>query len=254
MTTISAIIITLNEEKNLTRCLSSLAFCDEIVVVDSGSTDKTLEIAHKFTKDVIIHNFKDYASQRQFAVSQATCEWILFVDADEEIPETLAKKIMELKEYKNLGTIVFPRKNLFMGKWIKHGGWYPDWQRRMLRRDKVLFLPKSVHELAQEIPEVINLDDNWDKGLAIKHYTYSSIENYLKKMNQCTTLEANDLKDTLKVGKLDIIFRSLGMFSQCYFGKRAYKDGLQGFVVAVLQMINSFMLMLKIIELKELGK
>lgn len=254
MSTISAIVLTLNEEKNIEKCLQSLQFCDEVIVVDSGSTDKTVKIAKSFGAKIFQNIFIDFAKQRQFASTKATCEWILYIDADEVVSEKCAKKLLDLKNDKTLGTIVIPRKNFFMGKWIQYGGWYPDWQRRMLRRDKVIFKTKRVHELAEEIPEVLNLSNEWHKDQVIYHYTYNSLANYLNKLNKYTSLEAKDLQDSLRVKKRDVLFRSLGMFWQTYFAKKAYRDGIQGFVIAIISMIYSFMLMIKIIELKKCQK
>ena len=250
MSSISAVVLTYNEETNIENCLKTLSFCDEIVIVDSGSTDNTLNIANKYTKNVYSRSLDNFAKQRQYGASVATKDWVLYVDADEYIPQELAHKLLELKARITINTIIIPRKNLFMGKLIKHSGWYPDWQRRMIRRNKVQFIEKSVHELPELIDEVIEINSDWDKNQAIIHTTYSSLENYIKKINLYTSLEALDLKDSLRVNKLDVIFRSFGMFWQCYFQKKAYKDGIAGFIISVIQMIYSLMLMIKIIEIK----
>ncbi len=250
MATISAVILTKNEASCIERCLTSLLFCDEILIIDSGSTDSTAAICQRFRTRFLVHLFEDFAKQRQFGAEQATSDWVLYIDADEVVPVVLGNELLRLKNELHLGTIVFPRKNQFMGHWIRYGGWYPDWQRRMLRRDKVRFTDKSVHELPELIPVVYSLSDEWTGELAIEHYTYRSLEHYLHKINQCSTLEAHEYQDVLRTRKRDVLARSFGMFWQCYWAKKAYKDGLPGFVIAIIQLINSLMIMIKIIEIK----
>lgn len=145
---ISACIITLNEEDNISRCLASLKFADEIIVLDSGSSDRTTELAKSFGAKIVRREFDDYVSQKNHVVSLAKNSWILSVDADEEISAKLENEIREIlggREPEEDGFLI-PRLTMYMGKWIRHGGWYPNYRVRLFKKSKGRFVGGKVHE------------------------------------------------------------------------------------------------------------
>src|ERR1051326_7827357 len=145
MDKISAIVITLNEEHNIHDCLKSLEFTDEIIIIDSESTDNTAAIAKTFTSKIYTGKWDSYADKREFGISKTANDWILILDADEKIEEELRNEILTLKPSVKESYFV-NRKNYYLGKWIKHGGFYPDYQLRLFRKDKVRLNKRIVHE------------------------------------------------------------------------------------------------------------
>ncbi len=144
---LSAVVITLNEEARLRTCLESVAWTDEIVVVDAESQDKTVQIAREFTEHVMVRPWPGFAAQKNFALDQASGDWLLSLDADEEISPELRDEILRLLVAgAGADGYAVPRRNVFLGQWIRHGGLYPDWQVRLFRRGHGRFVDRDVHE------------------------------------------------------------------------------------------------------------
>src|SRR5881227_2262413 len=145
---VSAVVVTLNEEERLRACLESLTWADEIVVVDAESSDKTVQIAREFTDRVWVRPWPGFAGQKNFAIEQATGDWIFSVDADEEVPPELRVEIGAVLEGRGESVQAYwvPRRNIFWGRWVRHGGLYPDWQVRLFRRGRGRFGTRAVHE------------------------------------------------------------------------------------------------------------
>jgi glycosyltransferase involved in cell wall biosynthesis len=145
--TLSVAIIAGNEEKKIGDCLESVKWADEIIVVDSGSTDRTVEIAKRYTDKVFIRKWEGYAPQKQFAIDQATCDWILSLDADERVSPELKDEILKILESETeFDGFYIPRRNFFLGKWIKSCGWYPNYQLRLFKKGKAKVTQRKVHE------------------------------------------------------------------------------------------------------------
>ena len=143
MVRLSAIVITKNEEENIGDCLESLSFVDEIILVDSESTDRTVEIAKKFTKSVFVTSWKGYGGTKQFGLEKAKGDWVLWLDADERVPNSLADEILRmLDEEPPFAGFQMPRKAFFLGRWIRHSGWYPGYIIRLFRRTEARFQAK----------------------------------------------------------------------------------------------------------------
>lgn len=240
-------IITLNEEKNLARTLESVkSFADEIVIVDSGSTDKTEEIAKSFNAKFYFQKWLGYGPQRNKAIELATSEWVLNIDADEEISEELAKKIISIKNEKNNNIDVF--KINFMSvcfeRKIKHGGWSNSYRIRLFKKNSGRFNENNVHE------EFIT-DSNIGKiNEYILHHSYSDLEDYFIKFNKYTTLGAIEYyKKNKKASLVSIVLNPIYKFIRMYFFRLGFLDGLEGFILAIT---SSLYTMVKYYKLKEI--
>ncbi len=242
---IGVLIITKNEQANLEECLRTCAFFDEIVVVDSQSTDDTIAIAKKYTSHTYINPFKNFRDQRMVGVSHMKSDWVFFLDADERIPEALQKKIKEFATQDFYTMLEIPRRNYMLGEWVAHSGWYPDFQRRLVKKSTLSFQDQIVHERIESSGPMFR-----DDSVHLIHHTCQSLSAYFLKINQCTSLEAEQYvdSDVFKITRWGIFTRSLGMFTQTLFHHKGLKDGMRGFIVAGINFIYSFMLMVKLWE------
>src|SRR5271165_3882273 len=182
---LSIVIVTFNEEANLTRTLASVAWADEIVVVDSGSTDRTREIAEAFHAKFCVEPWRGFSAQKNFALEKATCDWVLSLDADEEVELALAEEIRTtLAANPSVTGFWIPRKNFFLGRWIRHGGFYPDPKLRLFRRGAGQFEVRLVHEDAR-----VNGPTAEHKNHLL-HHAYPTLESYHDHMNRYSSLGA----------------------------------------------------------------
>lgn len=237
---ISAVIITLNEEANIRRCLESVKWADEIIVVDSGSTDRTLEICKEFNCRVFSREWEGYAQQKNYAISQASCDWILSLDADEEVPSNLAAEIREAVISDKADAYDMPRRNQFLGRWMKRGGWYPDRQLRLFKRGCGQFKEVPLHEY-------LELNDRAQVGKLVNpllHYTYPTISEFIEKADRYTNIEAASV---IKEGRqpksliLSLILAAPVKFAEVYLYKGGWRDGLHGFIAASLMSLRVFL-------------
>jgi glycosyltransferase involved in cell wall biosynthesis len=241
MIPLSIVIITYNEEMNLARCLASVqAVADEILVVDSSSTDGTAAIARQYDARVILHPFIGYGEQKNFATEQASHNWILSLDADEELTDKLRSHILQLKANGLDAYNVYRTARLtnYCGKWIRHSGWYPDWQTRLYDRTKGRWKEQKVHEYWQAT-------DNSDAKGVLKgdllHYSFSSISDHVKKTERYTELAAQAAAENGKTASLLKIWGSpkWHFFSE-YFIKLGFLDGFYGYVICRLSAYAAF--------------
>ena len=226
---LSVVMITLNEEHNLARALDSVKWAAEIVIVDTFSQDRTKEIAKKYTDRIYDLKWSGYGPAKQFALEKASFEWVLSLDADEVLSEPLQQEIQSVlqPEVEFDGYSVCRMSN-FLGKWMKHGGWYPDYVLRLFRKDKSNFTTATVHE---EL--IVTGKSGRLKGLLL-HYTDPNLEHYLTKLNRYTTLSAQELLNKGETAKLtDLLFRPPALFFKMYFFKFGLLDGIQGFLLAL---------------------
>jgi glycosyltransferase involved in cell wall biosynthesis len=244
---ISCIIITRNEAKNIGRCLQSVAWADEIVIVDSGSTDDTKKIASEFTDKIFDHKWKGFGPAKEFARNQTTGEWVLSVDADEEVSERLREEIIgTIGSQIPLDGYFIPRKSNFLGKWMGHGGWYPDLVLRLFRREKGEFTMRLVHEKVKVSGSTGRLKNN------LLHYTDPDFEHYLVKLNRYTSLDALQLLEAGKESSLvDIVLRPPILFFKMYILKAGFLDGAQGFILATASAFHVFSKYVKLRHLKK---
>lgn len=182
---LSVVIITLNEEANLVRTLQSVPWADEIIVVDSGSTDRTLAVARTFQARVFVETWKGFAGQKNSALHKATGDWILSLDADEEVEPELGEEIRQvLADNPTAAGYWIPRKNFFLGRWIRHGGFYPDPKLRLFRRGAGSFEKRLVHEDIRLRGDTGKLKNH------LLHHAYPTLESYLEHMNRYSSLGA----------------------------------------------------------------
>lgn len=242
---LSVTIITLNEERNLRPCLESVRFADEIIVVDSGSRDLTQSIAKEFKAQVFQEPWKGFAGQKNSAQDRAKGPWILNIDADERVTEDLRLEIQRVlqSDPPEKGFRV-ARKNFFCGQWIRHGGWYPNYQTRFYRKDAGRFAAREVHEQVEVNGPVGTLNS------PLEHYTYHSISDYFKRMDRYSDLSARQyLKEGRRIGWPAIVARSWFTFFQMWILKRGCLDGVNGLLLAVLYSQYTF---IKYAKLKEM--
>jgi glycosyltransferase involved in cell wall biosynthesis len=230
MKKISAVVITRNEEHNIRRCLDSLAWADEIIVIDSGSTDRTIEIAHSCGASVYSFEWKGYGPAKREGVARATGDWVLSVDADEEVPVGLRDEIRAaIGDDDGISGYLMPRQTLFLGRWLKHSGWYPDCVLRLFRREKGDFSDATVHERAHVDGPVGRLRHD------LLHYSYPSLESYFDKFNRYTSMAAlAAYRDGRRAGLTQILIHPPACFVKQYVVKLGFLDGLQGLLVCAL--------------------
>jgi glycosyltransferase involved in cell wall biosynthesis len=246
--TISAAIITLNEERNIGRCLDSLKWADEIVVVDAGSTDRTLEICKERNCRVYENAWEGFAEQKNLSLDRAACDWILSIDADEEVTPELREEIRSIIDSPSpADAYSMPRRNWFLGKFMGHGSWYPDRQLRLLRRDAGRFKIVPLHEHLELRPGArVERMTN-----PLLHYTYPSVSDFLRKADSYTSIAAETM---VKEGRRpkSLIFSMMvafpAKFFEVYVYKGGWKDGLHGIIAAMLLSERAFVKSLKVWE------
>lgn len=233
MSKISVVIIALNEEKKIGTCLESVSFADEIIVVDDGSTDKTRDIAAKFTKNIYKHTSAGFVEPaRSFAISKVKNEWVLLLDADEQIPNALAKKLSEIAEENVCDYVWIPRKNILFNKWIKSEMWWPDYNVRFFKKEKVVWSNK-IHSK----PDLKGVEQKLElsEDLAINHNNYETISQFLLRMDKYTAAEVESFDKNDKINFLDAIRFPVNDFVKTFFLQKGFQDGLHGLVLSFLQ-------------------
>lgn len=234
---ISATIITCNEERNLPRAIESLRCCDEILVVDSGSTDRTTEIAERFGARVLEANWRGYAGQKNYASDEARHDWVLSIDADEALSEDLEGEIWALKKKgPDCDAYTVPRLAQYLGRWILYSGWYPDRKIRLFDRRKARWVGDYVHESVICDGRVGQLAGN------LLHYTCGSLSEHLKTMDRYTTLAAEEIAARKqKVGYRQLLFEPAWTFFKSYVVQRGFLDGTEGLAIAHMASLYTFL-------------
>jgi len=226
--TLSVIIITMNEEDNIRDCLESVKWADEIIIVDSGSGDETLTVAQEYTDKIFINSqWQGFGYQKNLALSKATCDWVFSIDADERVTEALQREIKE-SIYKKTSVYEVPRRAFFLGKELKHGGWWPDYVVRLFRRGKGQYKERLVHEVIEYEGVANKLNQ------ALIHYSYVSFEQVLSKMSSYAIAGASEAKKNNKTGGFaKAILRGSWAFFNAYFIRLGFLDGEMGFIAAM---------------------
>lgn len=233
---ISATIITFNEERNIARVIESLRCCDEILVLDSGSNDRTVEIATKLGARVVEATWHGYAAQKNIAAELAAHDWILALDADESVSEALEAEIWQIKKSgpKYDGYTV-PRLAQYLGRWILHSGWYPDRKVRLFNRKKAKWIGQFVHESVTVEGSIGHLKSN------LLHFTCDSLSEHLRSMDRYTTLAAQEVASREKqvtFGRL--LFDPAWTFFKTYVVQGGFFDGFEGLAIAYMAALYNF--------------
>lgn len=228
---ISVITITLNEESNIAACLESASWAGELIVVDAESTDRTVEIATSYTQNVHCRKWEGYAAAKAFALSQVTHEWVLWLDADERLTPGLADEIRNMVAASTTHHEGYEvaRRAYFLGKWIKHCGWYPGYALRLFRKSAVKFSTSSVHERVECAGSVGRLRND------LLHYTDDNLFHYYAKFNRYTSLAAKDLVVSGRTFRLyDLLVRPPFLFLKMYIIRLGFLDGMHGLILSLL--------------------
>ncbi|MCO6478351.1 MAG: glycosyltransferase family 2 protein [Phaeodactylibacter sp.] len=248
MHSLSVIITTFNEEPNIQGVLESVSWADEVIVVDSFSTDRTVEIARQYTRRVMQREYTGPAEQKNWAIPQASHEWILLLDADERVPEKLKLEIQKYLNQENIPYDAFRigRRNFFMGREVHYSGWQGDAVVRFFRRDLCRYNDKQVHEeIITEGLRVGFLDNK------LLHYTYRDMEHFLAKMRRYARWSAQDHSGkTRRVTAFHLVFKPFFRFLKHYVFQLGFLDGKVGLVVSVVMAWGVFLRYVNLMEQK----
>ena len=245
---ISVVINTFNEAGNIGRAIKSVKFASEIIVCDMYSDDETAKIAKSAGAKVFLHKRVGFVEPaRNFAISKASNSWVFILDADEEIPQTLAKRLKELAE-KNISAnfVEIPRKNIIFGSWLQASFWWPDYQIRFFKKKSVLWNDK-IHSKPQTKGEGLKLPEEED--FAIVHHNYKSIFQFIERLNRYTEIEAKQLlSEGYKFSWTDLIQKPTSEFLSRFFANKGYLDGIHGLALSLLQAASFLVVYLKVWE------
>jgi glycosyltransferase involved in cell wall biosynthesis len=244
---LSCIVITRNEQHNIDRCLSSVKFCDEIIVVDSESSDNTVPLAKKYTQKIFTVPWKGYTEQRNHALQLATNDWVLSLDADEEIDEDLKEEILStIKKSEKSSAFLIPRKTLHSGKWIKYGGWYPNYLTRLFKKSEGKWVGDEVHEKWETEGPVEKLSN------PILHYSFTSFYDQVMRNNEYSSLLAKRLHNqNVKFSLWNLLVKPATKFFETYLFKLGFLDGYPGFIISISAAYSVFLKWAKLWELEK---
>lgn len=243
---VSLVIVTLNEEKNIERCIQSVPFANDVVVIDSGSTDRTVELARNLGARVRVEPWRGYQKQKTRAVALALNHWIISLDADEALSPEAALEIRDLLsqgENQLADGYDLPRLTFHLGKWIYHGGWYPDRQVRFFHREKCRWMEgdEKASVVGEKIAHI--------KG-DIFHWSFETLADQIETMNKHSSLSASDfsVRRDSSYSLSQMFFGPPKKFVEVYFLKAGYRDGIPGFIIAAASAFSAFLHFAKIWE------
>lgn len=246
---LSVTIITQNEQHNIRECLKSVLWAQEIIVIDAMSRDKTVEIAREYTDKIVLNKWPGFAKQKQYALDQCTCDWVLSLDADERVRPELAEEIQDiLKADTKFDGFQIARRSYFLNKWMKHCGWYPGYQVRLFKKNKTRVSFSRVHEGFLVDGEIGILKNDID------HFSHPSLHNSLEKLNRYSTLEALDRINRKRVKWYHFVLHPISVFLQKYFRQKGFLDGLYGFLLCWISAFLKMVMYMKIWWLQRIDK
>jgi glycosyltransferase involved in cell wall biosynthesis len=242
---VSATVITFNEAANIAAALESLSWVDEIVVVDSESTDQTATIARRYTERVIVRPWPGYIAQKNFAAEQAAHDWIFSLDADERVTPELAREVRELLQAEpSVRGFRVPRVTFHLGRWIRSTDWYPDYQLRLYDRRRARWVGRHVHESVKVDGAVSTLRGD------LQHFAYRDVSHHLRTMDRYTTLAARQMfEDGRRAGWFDVLVHPRLAFFRNYVLRGGFRDGMPGLIISAM---NAYYVGLKFAKLWEL--
>jgi glycosyltransferase involved in cell wall biosynthesis len=247
--TISAFIVCCNEERQIRRCLESVAWCDEIIIVDSGSNDKTLEICREFTNKITHQDWQGYVKQKRFALEQCSCDWVLNVDADEEVSTELKEEILAILRSDRTGArttvngYYLNRVVFFLERWWRKGGWHPEYRLRLCRRSATTWGGQDPHEKASVSGSTARCKSE------LHHYSFTDLTDYMRRMNTLSSNATNTLLNRgVRPSLIAITLRPVARFFKFYVTRKGYREGTAGFIVAVIEATAVFLKYAKVWE------
>jgi lipopolysaccharide kinase (Kdo/WaaP) family protein/glycosyl transferase family 2 len=241
---VSCTVVCQNEEEQLGLCLESVAWCDEIVVVDGGSRDRTVDVARRFTDRVLVHDWPGYRAQKQFALDAARSEWVLNIDADERVTPELADEIRSVLMLvpPDVDGFAIPRLVCYLGRWWYHGGWYPRRTVRLVRRCRTRWGGTDPHERAEVEGRVVPLER------PILHYTYRNASDHLRSVNKLTAVAAEQPGVPRRIGSGRLVAEPVWRFVRAYLVRLGFLDGFPGLFVAITGAFYVFLRWAKVRE------
>lgn len=248
--TVSVCIITYNEAGNIAACLDSVSWADEIIVVDSHSTDDTVQIARRHTDRVIVRDWPGHVAQKNFAAEQARCDWILALDADERVSSRLGDDIQAVLRQADPARIGFrfPRRNYYLGRWWRRGGWYPDLKLRFWRRGHGRWGGEDPHDHVVLEGPVGHLSSE------LFHFTYRDISDHLRKLNSYSSIAARArLNHGGRFRYQDLLFRPPWRFLRMFVLKGGWREGVAGLILSANEAFYVFQKYSKMWEIQKLG-
>lgn len=242
-------VITFNEEANIQRCLKSVPFADDIVVVDSYSTDQTVALATAAGARVVQEKWRGFGPQKKFATSLAKNDWILSLDADEALSPELASELYEcFSDLDPSKGYLLPRRSYHLGRWIRFGGWYPDYQLKLFNKSRAAWTEAEVHESIQ-VPQKAKLQRD------VLHWVFEDLSDQVKTNDRYSSLGAQQMwAQGKRFSYLKLCFKPLGKFVETYIVKQGFRDGLPGFIIAVGAAYSLFLKFAKLWELERGNK
>lgn len=246
---LSVCVVAMDEEAKIADCLRSADFADDFVVVDSHSKDRTREIAASLGARVVERDWPGHVEQKNFALSQAAHDWVLCLDADERVSPELRASVLGALERADLPAgFEVPRRTWYLGRWIRHGGWYPDRKLRLFRRSAGGWTGRNPHDRVEVTGRVERLDGD------LLHLSYDSLSDHLRTIDSFTTIAAREKRAAgERAGLADLVLRPFGKFLRMYVLKLGLLDGLPGFVIAVSGAYYVFLKYAKLRELERAG-
>jgi len=242
---LSVTIITRNEAHDIQACLESVRWADEIVVLDSGSSDGTQAICRRYTDNVIETDWPGFGPQKNRALDYATGDWILSLDADERVPADLANEIQAAMQEDDADGYEIPRLSYYCGRPMHHGGWWPDYTVRLFRRGKARFSPSPVHEKVEMLGPVGRLNRH------LVHYSFRDVEEVLEKMDRYSTISAQMLYELgVQSSLTKAVVKGVWSFVQTYILRAGFLDGRNGFLLAVSNAEGTFYKYVKLLSLQ----
>ncbi len=247
MPKLSVIIITKNEENHIKQCLASVAWCDEIIIVDCGSTDNTVELCRHYTNKIFItDDWPGFGPQKNRALAKATGEWVLSIDADEQVTTTLQQEIKQTITHATESAFRIPRRSRYCGRWIKHSGWSPDYVTRLFRRSCANFSNDLVHE------KILLQGNIGTLKTPLLHYSFESLEEVLEKVNNYSSANAQMHYAKGKKSSLSkAILHGLWAFLRTYLLRAGFLDGREGFMLAVSNAEGTYYYYLKLLFIQD---
>lgn len=247
MIPVSVVIVTKDEERNIRDALESVRDFEDIIVLDAFSTDSTPAICREYSGRVYQQEWIGYARQKQAAVDLAERQWVLILDADERVTPELKEEISERIQESTFSGYYLPRKSYFLGRWMRHSGWWPDYILRLFRKDTAHIEPREVHEKV-----VVNGAVGYLKG-PLEHYTYRTISDYMRKMEHYSSLSAEELGHKKTTPLISLVLNPFAVFIKMFFLRQGFRDGVHGFILAGLYSFYTFLKYAKIWEKRRGG-
>lgn len=243
---ISAVVITKNEELNIKECLETLKWADEIVIIDSNSTDNTKEIAAAYTDKIFTSDTDVFSEKRIISLDKCSNDWVFFLDADERLTKELQEELINMQPSEGTYGYRINRRNYYFGQWLKHSGVYPDRHLRLFNKLHAKITPRIIHEGVEVTGKVEDVSGE------MIHYSFRDMTHMIDKINLYSTLEAREKFENKKqISKLGVFTHAISAFLRVYISRKGFRDGTGGFFISFCYSMVSFLSLLKLLKLQK---